>query len=142
MQYPLNTFLSPPYNFSDFQTFSHQNLHYLQPVRLRAIGIGNLKGWFLQIGLSEKLYGLYRHCRISKEEGAWNWFWYKSWKSAPYNDTKNSFYPKCHLFAVLWFHIVLDICTNSVANPTCCRGQGERPSLIIFTISVFHFLAE
>ena len=48
--------------------------------------------------------------------GSWSWhggekwpicqFWdlvsNKSWKCATYNDTKNSFHPKCHLCPVLW----------------------------------------
>ena len=45
----------------------------------------------------ETAYGLIRKMDIPQEIGeVWAWF------CASYNDTKNSFYTKCHLLPVLW----------------------------------------
>ena len=42
---------------TDLQTLKkNKKMHILQPVRYKTIGIGNFKGQFLKITLSEKLF--------------------------------------------------------------------------------------
>ena len=85
--------------------FPQKILHFLQPVISKPIGIENFKGQFLKITLLEKpLTVWYTNGHISKRRSSMNLILVSnlSWKYAPYNDTKNSFYPKCHLFSVLW----------------------------------------
>ena len=79
-------------------------MHFLQPVISKTIRK------FLKITLQENLLVtvLFANGHISESRSIiWTWFWYqiKAVQCSPYNDTKYSFYPKCHLFPVLWKHI-------------------------------------
>ena len=90
--------------FSDI--FPRKILHSLQSVKSKTIGIGK-RAISQNHTTRETAYGLihkYDHNLKKKEEYEFDDFGInlKLKKCAPYNDTKNSFYPKCHLFPVLW----------------------------------------
>ena len=85
--------------------FPTKMLHFLQAFIPKNIGIGNFKGQFLIITLPEKSCTiLHTNGHISNSRRNMNCILVsnQSWKCAPYNDTKNWVYPKCHLFSVLW----------------------------------------
>ena len=90
-----------------FTHFPTKNLHFLQPLISKTKGIGNFKGRFLKITLPEKpLTVLYTNGHFSKSRMSMNLILvsYESWKFSPYNDTKNSFYLKCHSFRLVGVH--------------------------------------
>ena len=96
-----------------FKHFPTKILHFLQPVKSKTIGI-DLKDQFSEKPISV----LYTNVHISKCRKSMNLILVSiilKWKCATYNDSKNSFYPRCHLFPVLWEYLTcLHKCLSNI----------------------------